>query len=359
MAYSFLEKISGILRRPAETFRDLRDEHPAAALVHYLKLALVFSVLMPFTLYAISGLPTTRKWAMATEIVHPLDLFAVLLVTLIAAPLVAGVWLHIWVYIFGGRGGIGQTFKTAMYACTSLLAIGWVPIIGLFGGAFSALYNQVVGIRELHHLSSRRAIGAVCTATFLPAVAFIGLAIMVVTAPAATLSALGVEAGSPPAPDYPYLLNATEIPGNVAYHSASEVRADIIPWDARYLGCLKEYTATYADEKPSTATSRRITQRAMVFPPGGNASAMLQRDEAFYRGLVPPRNAEELPAPDLGDRCISYRSPGVGSDANNTYSAYSIIFTSGDVYEKFITIGPDPDYELLTELAERAAAKVS
>ncbi len=110
---------------------------------------------------------------------------------MIAAPLIAGVWLHIWVYIFGGRGGIGQTFKTAMYACTALLAIGWVPIIGLFGGAFSALYSQVVGIRELHHLTSRRAIGAVCTATFLPAVALIGILVMAFLAPAATLSVQG------------------------------------------------------------------------------------------------------------------------------------------------------------------------
>lgn len=70
-----------------------------------------------------------------------------------------------------------------------------------------------------------------------------------------------------------------------------------------------------------------------------------------------PRNAEELPAPDIGDNCISYRIPGTGSGSVEAYERYCIIFTKGDVYERFFTYGPSPDYELLKDLAGRAAAK--
>jgi len=59
-----------------------------------------------------------------------------------------------------------------------------------------------------------------------------------------------------------------------------------------------------------------------------------------------PRNADELPAPEIGDRCINYRIPGTGSWGNDEYEIYCIIFTKGDVYERFFTYGPPPDYEL-------------
>ena len=65
-----------------------------------------------------------------------------------------------------------------------------------------------------------------------------------------------------------------------------------------------------------------------------------------------------LPAPGIGDRCISYRIPGVGSGSAGAYESYCITFAKGDVYEKFVTVGPSPDYELLKDLAGRAAARI-
>lgn len=358
MSYSFVQKITGILFRPAQTFRNLEDEHPGTALIHFLKLSVLFSALMTAALYALPHLLTPKKWEMASQFFQPLDFFAVLAVITIGVPLLVGIWLHLWVFLFGGRGGIGQTLKTAMYSYTPFFVIVWIPVIGLFGGALSTLYPQAVGIRELHQISARRANGAVVAAAFFPAVALVGILIMAIFAPATLLPFLSTGAGSPAVPDCPYLLNQSDLPAEITYFSAHEVDEEIIMRDARDLGCLKEYTETYADEKPSSATSRRITHFVLIFPPG-NAVKMVQEDDAFYSGLVPPRDAEKLPTPDLGDICISYRTPGVGPGTNETYdNSYCIAFAKGEVYERFITIGPDPDYDLLKDLAQRAAAKI-
>ena len=64
-----------------------------------------------------------------------------------------------------------------------------------------------------------------------------------------------------------------------------------------------------------------------------------------------------LPSPGIGDLSISYRIPGLGAGAGE-YDSYTIVFAKGDVYEKFVTVGPSPDYELLRDLAGRAATKI-
>lgn len=312
---------------------------------------------MTIVAYSILNFLVPKKWSMASQVIQPQYFFVVLLIIAVTVPLIVGIWLHIWVYLFGGRRGIGQTLKTAMYSYTLFFIITWIPIIGFFAGALSTLYPQKIGIEELHHISSRRATGAVCVAAFLPAVAFAGVIVMAVIAPASTLSFLPSGSEAPTTPDCPYLLTHSDLPESITYFSANEVDSKIITRDAKELGCLKDYTETYAEEKPSSATSRRIMHFVMIFPPG-NASMMVQRDEAFYRGLVPPRNAETLPTLDIGDLCISYKIPGVSSTSHEAYDSYCIIFAKGDVYGRFITVGPSPDYDLLKDLAQKAAAKI-
>lgn len=357
MHYTFPQKISGILFRPAKTFRDLEEESVGTTMVHFLKLSLLFSLLMTAMVYSIFSSLTTKKWSMASQLFQPLDFLGALAVTVIAIPLLVGIWLHIWVYLFGGRRGIGQTLKTVMYSYTFFFIISWVPVIGLLGGALSTLYPQAIGIRELHHMPGRRATGAVCVAAFLPVVALTGIIVMAILAPTSVLPLLSTGTGAPAISDCPYLLDQSDLPEQITSFHAGEVDSELIRPDAQEFGCLKEYTETYAEEKPSSARSRRIVHFVMIFPPG-NASMMVQRDEAFYRGLVPPRNADTLPAPEIGDLCISYRIPGLCSGEREDYDSYCIIFAKGDVYEKFITIGPSPDYGLLRDLAQRAAEKI-
>lgn len=357
MPYTFFQKVSGIFFRSADTFRNLEEERLGAALIHFLKLSALFSLLMTATLYTLPGIPIARRWSLAAQVFQPQDLFVVLLAATIIIPLVIGVWLHVWVYLFGGRRGIGQTLKAALYSYTPFYIIAWIPVIGLFGGAVSTLYPQYVGIRELHHVTSRRAAGAVCAAAFVPVIALFAVIVMALVLPVPMLSFLTAGTGSPTIPDCPYLLDDSNLPESITYYTAAEVESAIIDRDAKEYGCLKEYAMTYAEEKPSSADARRILHFIMLFPPG-NATMMVKSEEAFYRGLVPPRNADELPNPGIGDLCISYRIPGLGTGISE-YDSYSIVFAKGDVYEKFITVGPSPDYKLLKDLAGRAASRIA
>lgn len=357
MSYSFIQKIVGILFRSAQTFRDLEDESLLTALVHYLKLSVLFSALMTLTLYTLPGVPMARKWAMASQVFQPLDFFAVLAVIMIVVPLFVGIWLHVWVFLLGGRGGVGQTLKTALYSYTPFLVLVWIPVIGLFAGAVSTLYPQVVGIRELHHLSSRRAKSAVCVAAFLPVVALAVFIAMILVAPPPMLASLSTGSGATAVPDCPYLLDQSDLPEGITLLYAHEVDEEMIMRNARDLGCLKEYTESYAEEKTSSTKFWRISQFVMVFP-SGNAQKMVQHDDEVHERMVSLESAEKLQAPALGDLCISYKLLDMRIGDAEAYDGYMISFVKGDVYERFITTGPFPDYDLLRDLAHRAEAKI-
>lgn len=86
---------------------------------------------------------------------------------------ISGIILHIFVYIVGGRRGLDQTLKTVLYASTPELLLGWIPIIGIFVGIWS-LILEILGIRELHEISTGRAILAV----LLPIVVIVILVVL-------------------------------------------------------------------------------------------------------------------------------------------------------------------------------------
>ncbi|RLG18002.1 hypothetical protein DRN75_02740, partial [Nanoarchaeota archaeon] len=50
---------------------------------------------------------------------------------------IGGAWLHLWVYVLGGKQGIKQTWKAMIYASTPSLLLGWIPFINIFTGLWS------------------------------------------------------------------------------------------------------------------------------------------------------------------------------------------------------------------------------
>jgi len=84
-------------------------------------------------------------------------------------------WLHLWVYLLGGRKGIMQTFKAIIYAHTPRLLLGWIPVIGFIFMLWSLVLG-VLGIRELQEISTGKAILAVVIAIIIPVVIIIVLA---------------------------------------------------------------------------------------------------------------------------------------------------------------------------------------
>lgn len=95
--------------------------------------------------------------------------FVWVLVSGIIGVFIGGLWLHIWVYLVGGRNGIGETIKAVIYGMTPSLLLGWIPIVG-FIALIWALIVETIGVRQLHELSTGKAVLAVIIAIIIPAI---------------------------------------------------------------------------------------------------------------------------------------------------------------------------------------------
>ncbi len=96
--------------------------------------------------------------------VSPLVILAILLGILIVIFSVLFVLLsfigaaitHIFVLLFGGKGGYTDTFNVFTYSALPSTILTFVPVVGLFSGFYS-LYLQVVGLSEVHEMGRGKA----------------------------------------------------------------------------------------------------------------------------------------------------------------------------------------------------------
>ena len=180
----YIELIKGFLLSPVETFQKDRKADLGDALKYFLVLVLVNTVLsVIISLVALSSI-----WAAYSSIFEGLGIalpaaagfgiviFAILMifVTLLAL-FIGAAWLHLWVYILGGRKGYLETLKAIAYGDTPSLLLGWIPVIGIIGGIWS-LILLILGIRELHEISTGRAALALILAIVVLMIIIIALA---------------------------------------------------------------------------------------------------------------------------------------------------------------------------------------
>jgi len=170
-----LEKIRGFMFNPSQAFRRVKDEE-AAETVKYLMILAVFYAIMSALLTAIEIFThpfLMGLFSMGPNPVEPILfvswIIVILVVTLVVA-VIFGFWLHIWVYLLGGRKGVWQTEKSVFYNLTPTLLLGWIPVIGpLVGGVWSVIIG-VIGVRELHNMPDTKAAFAVVLAIVIASV---------------------------------------------------------------------------------------------------------------------------------------------------------------------------------------------
>ena len=182
----FIELVKGFLLTPVETFQKVRKADLGDTLKYFLILVVINTVLS-----AIIGLVAlSSMWAAYSSIFEGLGIaipaaagfgiiiFAILMIFVNLLVLFIGAaWMHLWVYILGGRKGYMETLKALAYGDTPYLLIGWIPLIGFIGSIWSfVLY--ILGVRELQEMSTGRAAGAV----ILAFVVFIIIVIVVAAA---------------------------------------------------------------------------------------------------------------------------------------------------------------------------------
>jgi len=183
---SFWEKTKGFLLSPTETFNKVKEEGWGGSIGFFAKWLIIFAILMA----VIFGALFAVLWGFFGAFI-PVDVsvifggvMAIMVIGMLIGVLVGGLigiligslWMHIWVYLCGGRKGIGQTIKAMAYGSTPSLLLGWIPFIGIIFAIWT-LVVQIIGIRQLHELSTGRAalayiIGAIIIPAIIWAIAF-------------------------------------------------------------------------------------------------------------------------------------------------------------------------------------------
>jgi hypothetical protein len=97
---------------------------------------------------------------------HPvIGFFLVLLGGVIFAPLFSA-WLHLCVYVVGGRKSFTNTLKAVMYGATPVLLLSWIPLIGIIFYLWGMVL-AIFGIHELHEIEGDQAAFAVIVAAVI------------------------------------------------------------------------------------------------------------------------------------------------------------------------------------------------
>ncbi|WAI00174.1 YIP1 family protein [Methanogenium organophilum] len=191
MSTGFLDNVKGFLLDPTGTLTAHKDESLGDALPYYLILLAIYGLLNGIFIglgYGIAG--SFSGLSAALTAFGAIGTIIVAIVVMIIAGLIAlfigGCILHIFVYIAGGRKDISTTLRAVIYSATPNLLFGWIPFIGFLAGVWS-LVLEVLAIRELHEISTARAVIAVILPFILMFVLIaLALAFFLISAPTIT-----------------------------------------------------------------------------------------------------------------------------------------------------------------------------
>jgi hypothetical protein len=189
----FRSKIWGFLRRPIATFGQVKEEKLSVVLKYALIGLLIFGVLTGIMLALLSS---GGLFELVRDLLpgfgwlpnNPLLIIAAVIGFSVAGGMllifVGGAWMHLWVHIFGGRRGHGysQTLKAIIYGATPMYVAGWVPFIGGVIGSIWAIVLIIIGLRELHGMTTGRAMGAALLAISIAVVVVVLLGVVLLAA---------------------------------------------------------------------------------------------------------------------------------------------------------------------------------
>jgi hypothetical protein len=172
-------RVKGFLLKPVETFQQFKNDEPGIVFSYFAALLLLHAILS--AIIAVIGIETLPRYAGIPEgIAVPVIVFFMALAGGFIVTLIFAAWLHLWVYILGGRKGIMQTFKAIIYGHTPRLLLGWIPFIGFVFMLWSLVLG-ILGIRELQEMSTGKAILAVAIAVMIPLVIILLVAAYFIT----------------------------------------------------------------------------------------------------------------------------------------------------------------------------------
>lgn len=182
MKIGFFSKAKGLISKPTHTFRAVEGDTLGDAIkyaaIWYIILGALYGLFTALTLKVADTMFDIPDWMTNLGfLLIPIMAIAWGIFAIIGI-LILGAWQHLWVVICRGRKGYKQTVKACSYGGTPSYLLGWIPYIGGILGLIGALIVTTIGLRELHQISTGRAITACLLAIFPPFILVIALAAM-------------------------------------------------------------------------------------------------------------------------------------------------------------------------------------
>jgi len=177
---SFGEKVKGFLGAPLNTFNNVEAEALGSAVKYFTIWAAIYAILRTIVFYTLERQVFQTLWdflGISDAAVYRFDpvIFALLAVGgAFASLFISGSLTHLFVRAFGGRKGYRNTMKAFAYGNTPLFLFGWIPFVGMLFPIWALVLN-VIGVRQLHEISTGRAVGAV----LLGIVALVFIAVLI------------------------------------------------------------------------------------------------------------------------------------------------------------------------------------
>ncbi len=186
MGMPVLEKTKEFMFNPTHAFRGVKEE-PAADTFRYLVILVFFYAGMATVMTILQVFPhpfSSEFSSPGIPVLDPvriiIDIFSIVVSTILTL-VIYGVWLHLWVFLLGGRKGIWQTFKSVFYSATPSLILAWIPVIGTLVGIVWTVIINVIGIKELHGLdTTKSALAVVLAIVFFVVIVVIALGALLV-----------------------------------------------------------------------------------------------------------------------------------------------------------------------------------
>jgi len=149
------------------------------------------------------------------------------------------------------------------------------------------------------------------------------------------------------------LIQKEDLPADYAQpRYALMLESDMLP-SMKKLGAVEGFMEFFSKDPDPQVGTLLLSQRIVIFPEG-NVTKMVDSDYVTYSS---GRN-EVLEPPAIGDNSAAFKLTGRDPGATEDHYHYVISFSKYNIYEMFWTVGPDPDYELLEDLAVKAAARI-
>lgn len=155
---AFVNKIKKSFSSPSELFETVKSERGIIK-------ALIFYVILTFICLILSVVSYSLVFSGSNLVLVLLSLIPLWLISVVLGLLSAGIY-HIFVLLFGGKNGYGNTYKALSYSIAPVAFLGWVPIVNIAAGIFS-IYLVIKGISILQGMSMRKAFLTMLIPTFL------------------------------------------------------------------------------------------------------------------------------------------------------------------------------------------------